>query len=151
MDGYGDRLIARGPTLTGYGDDDETTGSLHVVEVPDDEAARAFAYEDPYYRAGVFDSVRVYRFEKLAGRTMWDFAEAVEGYNRYLVITESESVPVTSKHLIVYGELLTLEDGQRVGRAAMLEAPDSETAAAILQADGDPSSEVHLWAFGGRR
>ncbi len=150
MDGYGELLVARGPTLTGDGDEAESTGSLHIVDLPDVEAARAFAYEEPYYRAGVFESVLLCRFRNILGRTMWDFTEAVDGYGRFLVITmgEFDPAPVTSEHMIVYGELLALDREVRLGRAAMVEAPDREAAATLLPADGD--TEVHPWRFGGR-
>ncbi|WP_067137138.1 YciI family protein [Microtetraspora malaysiensis] len=150
MDGYAKRLVARGPTLTG--DAAESTGSLHIVDLPDAEAARAFAYEEPYYRAGVFGSVLLCRFHNVLGRTMWDFTEAVEGYGRFLVIGMDESVPapVTSKHMIVYGELLALDGEARLGRAALVEAPDREAAAMLLPAGGAGRTEVHPWRFGGR-
>src|SRR6266545_1330646 len=58
---------------------------------------RTFAYEEPYYRAGVFGSLLLCRFRNVLGRTMWDFTEAVDGYGRFLVITmdESDPAPVT--------------------------------------------------------
>jgi uncharacterized protein YciI len=149
MDGYGDRLIARGPTLTGQDDDAESTGSLHIVDLPNAEAAKAFAYEEPYYRGGAFESVQLYRFNNISGRTMWEFTEAVEGYGRYLVIAMGESVPAptASQHLIVYGELLTLDGEARLGWAATVEAPDEEAATKLLPGN----SEVLPWCFGGRR
>ncbi|HEY0621171.1 MAG TPA: YciI family protein [Kribbella sp.] len=152
MDGYGELLVARGPTLTGDGDEAESTGSLHIVDLPDAAAARTFAYEEPYYRAGVFGSVLLCRFQNVLGRTMWDFTEAVDGYGRFLVITMGESAtsPVTSKHLIVYGELLALDGDARLGRAATVEAPDPEAAATLLAASGEGRTEVHPWRFGGR-
>lgn len=151
MDGYGELLVARGPTLTGDGDDAEPTGSLHVVDLPDVEAARAFAYEEPYYRADVFRSVLLTRFRNVLGRTMWDFTEAVDSYGRFLVINLDEScpAPVASKHMIVYGELLALDGEARLGWAAMVEAPDREAAATMLPAS-DGRTEVHHWSFGGR-
>jgi uncharacterized protein YciI len=152
MDGYGEVMVARGPTLTGDGGDAESTGSLHIVDLPDAEAARTFAYEEPYYRAGVFGSVLLYRFHNLLGRTMWDFTEAVDGYRRFLIITMdgSDSPPIASKHLIVYGDLLALDGEARLGRAAVVEAPDREAAAALLPAGDDGHTEVHPWRFGGR-
>ncbi|MFI6506406.1 YciI family protein [Streptosporangium sp. NPDC050855] len=151
MDGYGRLLIARGPTLSGDGDDAESTGSLHIVDLPDAEAARRFAYEEPYHRAGVFESVLLCRFRTLQGSTMWDFTEAVDGHGRFLVITTGDSAPapLTSKHTILYGELLDLDGEARLGRAAMVEAPDPQAAAAMLPA-GDDRTEVHFWRFGGR-
>ncbi|AWS40330.1 YciI family protein [Streptosporangium sp. 'caverna'] len=152
MDGYGELLVARGPTMTGDGDDAESTGSLHIVDLPDAEAARTFAYEEPYYRAGAFESVLLCRFRNVLGRTMWDFTEAVDGYSRFLVIVmgESDLAPVTSKHMIVYGELLAPDGEARLGWAATVEAPDRETAATLLPVGGDGHTEVHLWFFGGR-
>jgi len=146
MDRYDDRLIARGPTLTGQDDDAESTGSLHIVELPDVEAAREFAYEEPYYRAGVFESVDIYGFVNASGRTMWEFTDAVDGYGRYLVLAMGDTpAPPDSKHLIVYGELL---DGETpIGRAALVEAPDQQSAGDLLPG----STEVHPWTFGGRR
>lgn len=139
-------LIARGPTLTEDGE--ETTGSLHIVDLPDVEAVRAFAYNEPYYRAGAFESVLLARFRKHIGSTMWDFANAFEGYGRYLVLTEDEPRPLTSKHVIMYGDLLDLDDDAHLGRAALVEAPDAEAAAVLVSA---AVADVHPWEFGGRR
>jgi uncharacterized protein YciI len=142
MDGYGQSMIARGPTLTEDGE--ETTGSLHIVELPDLEAARRFAFEEPYYLAGAFESVQIYEFQNLSARTMWDFADAVDGYERFLAITldEAERPPLTSKHVILYGELLDPETGSRIGRATLLEAPHAPAT--------DDRTEIHPWRFGGR-
>ncbi|MEU6738482.1 YciI family protein [Streptosporangium sandarakinum] len=152
MDGYAELLVARGPTMTGHDDEAEPTGSLHIVDLPDIEAARAFAYEEPYHRAGVFESVLLCRFRNVLGRTMWEFTDAVDGYDRFLVIAMGEPVPapVTSRHLIVHGELLSLDGATRLGRAALLEAPDREAAAALLPSGGDGRTEVRPWRFGGR-
>lgn len=149
MDTYDDRLIARGPTLTSHADDAQSTGSLHIVDLPDAEAAKAFAYEEPYYRAGAFETVDLYRFTNTSGRTMWEFTDATEGYSRYLVIAMAPDVPApaASPHLIVYGDLLSLDGSARLGRAATVEAPDPEAAANLLPG----STEVHPWIFGGRR
>ena len=150
MDGYGERLIARGPTLTGHDEDAESTGSMHVVELPDAEAAKAFAYEEPFYLAGAFESVDLYRFDNRLGRTMWEFTDPTESYHRFLLIALGDSIPAppASKHFIVYGELLTLDAEAPAGWAAMAEAPDKKTAAALLPS---ANTEVHPWTFGGRR
>jgi uncharacterized protein YciI len=151
MDGYQERFIARGPTLTGGGDDAEPTGSLHIVDLPDAEAARTFAQEDPYHRAGVFETVLVCRFRNLLGRTMWDFTGAVEGYGRFLVITpDPAAVPTSPEHLIGYGDLLDLEAETPLGRVALVEAPHRDAAAAVLATGADEPTEVHHWRFGGR-
>jgi uncharacterized protein len=144
MDGYADALIARGPTLTEDGA--ETTGSLHIAQLPDVDAARTFAYDEPYYRAGVFESVLLCRFHRLVGTTMWDFTGT--SASRFLVLTQDEPRPVTSDHLIMYGDLLDLTGDAHVGRAALLEAHDAVQAAALVSTD---LTNVHPWEFGGRR
>lgn len=71
MDQYQAQMIARGPTLT---DDGETaTGSVHIVDLPHPAAARAFAFDEPNYQAGVYRDVLLRRWRNLLGRTMWDF------------------------------------------------------------------------------
>ncbi|MDX2973746.1 YciI family protein [Kribbella solani] len=144
MDRYDARLIARGPTLTA--DREASTGSLHIIDLPDAGALNMFVYDEPYYLGGAFATVEVYRFVNHTGRTMWEFEHAVEAYNRYLVLTKDAARPLSSEHLIVYGDLFG-DDGQ-VGRAALVEAPDRAAAAALVEA---ADAEVHPWEFGGRR
>jgi uncharacterized protein YciI len=86
MDRYATELIARGPTFT---DDDTPTGSVHVVDLPDPAAAHAFAFDEPYYQAGVYRDVLVRRWRNMLGRSMWEFPSAavrrrlgVAGYRR---------------------------------------------------------------------
>jgi hypothetical protein len=144
MDRYADGLIARGPTLTE--DREASTGSLHVVDLPTEKALHSFVYDEPYYLGGAFETVEVYGFHSHLGRTMWEFTTAVDTYNRYLVLTKDAARPLTSDHLILYGDLLT--DGAHIGRAALLEAPSAAAASALVQAE---NAEVHPWEFGGRR
>ncbi|GAA1561436.1 YciI family protein [Kribbella hippodromi] len=144
MDRYDAELIARGPTLTE--DREASTGSLHIIDLPDAEALNTFVYDEPYYLAGAFTAVEVYQFVNHTGRTMWEFAHAVDSYNRYLVLTKDAARPLTSDHLIVYGDLL--DEDRHIGRAALVEAPDRAAAAALV---GAADAEVHPWEFGGRR
>jgi len=83
MDRCGAQMIARGPTFAADGDD--PTGSVHVVDLPDPAAARAFAFDEPNYQAGVFRDVMLRRWRNALGRTMWDFPGGREDGNRYLV------------------------------------------------------------------
>src|SRR5215475_6128185 len=70
MDRYQAEMIARGPTLTGDGE--TPTGSVHIVDLPDPAAARAFAFDEPNYQAGVYRDVLLRRWRNTLGRTMWD-------------------------------------------------------------------------------
>jgi uncharacterized protein len=146
MDEYAGALIARGPTLTE--DREESTGSVHIVDLPDLDAARSFAYDETYYKGGVFEDVLLCRFIKHVGTTMWDFTDADESYGRYLVLTKDEPRPLNSKHLIMYGDLRSLDDDAHLGRAALVEAPDAAAAAVLT---GAAETDVHPWEFGGRR
>src|SRR5260370_36644923 len=84
MDRYATEMIARGPTLDGDGD--APTGSVHIVGLPDPAAARAFAFDEPNYQAGVYRDVLLRRGPNLLGRTMWAFPGARAGGNRYRVL-----------------------------------------------------------------
>lgn len=155
MDGYANELIVRGPTLT---DDGETaTGSLHIVDVSDPAAARAFAFEEPNYQAGVYREVLLRRWRNTLGRSMWEFPGGPTGGNRYLVIALGAgraidlAVPTAPDELIAYGPLLSDDGVTWLGTAMVVRAPDSDAARALLSADEYADVEVHNWQFGGRR
>ena len=84
MDRYAAEMIARGPTLANDGD--TPTGSMHIVDLPDSATARAFAFDEPNYQAGVYRDVLLRRWRNTLGRTMWDFAGGRTGGDRYLVL-----------------------------------------------------------------
>ena len=52
--------------------------------------------------------------------------------------------------LIAYGPLLSDDGATWLGTAALLRAPDPDTARAILTPDRYADIEVHNWQFGGR-
>lgn len=70
MDRWATELIARGPTLSSEAS--MHTGSVHIVDLPDVAAAWRFAFEEPYYRAGLYEEVMVWPFAALVDGTMWD-------------------------------------------------------------------------------
>lgn len=168
MDGYDTELIARGPT---FGADGETpTGSVHIVDLPDAAAARAFAFDEPGYQAGVYRDVLLRRWRNLLGRTMWDFPGGRSGGDRYLVLGLGPSTPVPADgpavsalsamsavpsdrdELIAFGPLLSDDGAVWVGTAALVRAVDADAARAVLgSSERYASVEVHEWEFGGRR
>jgi uncharacterized protein YciI len=147
MDGYAAGMIARGPTFT---DDGVLTGSVHIVDLPDVAAARAFAFDEPGYQAGAYRDVLLRRWHNALGRTMWDFTGGRTGH-LVLGLGEGEPVdrtPPSVDGLIAHGPLLS-DDGTRwLGTAALVR---SEDPAAVLTADRYAAVEVHNWQFGGRR
>jgi uncharacterized protein YciI len=138
MDRYQQQMIARGPTLSSDGQ--IATGSVHILDLPDPATARAFAFDEPGYQAGVYRDVMLRRWRNLLERTMWDFAGGRTGGRRYLVVglgsepgVDTEVLPEWDD-LIAYGPLLS----------------DPETARDVLDSERYADIEVHPWQFGGR-
>jgi uncharacterized protein YciI len=154
MDRYATELIARGPTLASDGD--TPTGSVHIVDLPDPAAARAFAFDEPNYQAGVYRDVLLRRWRNVLGRTMWEFPGGRTGGNRYLVLglgsgqAVDTAVAPDRDELIAYGPLLSDDGTTWLGTAVLVRAPDPGAARAVLTPDGYVDIEVHNWQFGGR-
>jgi hypothetical protein len=154
MDQYQAQMIARGPTLADDGD--TPTGSVHIVDRPDPAAARAFAFDEPNYQAGVYRDVLLRRWRNLLGRTMWDFPGGPDVGRRYLVLGLGEgsaadlAVPPDSDELIAYGPLLSDDGTAWLGTAALVRAPDPDVARVVLTPGRYAAVEVHNWQFGGR-
>ncbi|MDX2562504.1 YciI family protein [Streptomyces sp. TX20-6-3] len=162
MDQYAEGMIARGPT---FGEDGETlTGSVHILDLPDAGAARAFAFDEPNQQAGAYRDVMLRRWRNVLGRTMWDFPGGRTGGDRFLVIglgvatATAEAVDLGApsdwedrEDLIAYGPLLSDDGATWVGTAALVRAPDPEAARGVLATpDAYAAVEVHDWQFGGR-
>jgi uncharacterized protein YciI len=159
MDRFADAMIARGPTYAVETQDDEDaapTGSVHILRLPDPATARAFAFDEPTWQAGVYRDVLLRRWRNTLGRTMWQFPGDREGGRRYLVLGLGEGEPAdlappqTDVELIVYGPLLSDDESQWLGTAALVRSTDPIAARSILTAGRYAAIEVHAWAFGGR-
>jgi uncharacterized protein YciI len=154
MDGYAKEMIARGPTFPSEGD--APSGSVHIVDLPDPAAARAFAFDEPNHQAGVYRDVLLRRWRNVLGRTMWEFPGGRTGGDRYLVLGLGSGpavdldLPADRDALIAYGPLLSDDGATWLGTAVLLRAPDRDTARAVLSPDGYADVEVHEWQFGGR-
>ncbi|MFI1993655.1 YciI family protein [Actinoplanes sp. NPDC020271] len=151
MDRFADRMIARGPTFDG----ETLTGSLHILDLPDPAAARAFAFEEPGYQAGAYRDVLIRRWENRLGRTMWDFPAGRAGGPYFLVLGLGEGpaadlAPGAGEWLIAQGPLLSDDGSQWLGTAALVHADSPARARRVLTADRYAAVEVHAWAFGGR-
>jgi len=57
---YEDNIKFAGPTLSEDGE--IATGSVLIVDFPDRAAVEAFVAEDPYTKAGLFESTTIQRF-----------------------------------------------------------------------------------------
>ncbi|GIG65262.1 YciI family protein [Phytomonospora endophytica] len=154
MDGFEAELIARGPTFADKGE--TLTGSVHIVELPDVAAVRAFAFDEPNYQAGAYRDVLIRRWRNALGRTMWEFPGGAEGGERFLVLAfgEGEAADLEVPDLdglIAYGPLLSDDGAAWLGTAMLVRAADADEARGILTADRYAAIEVHEWTFGGRR
>jgi uncharacterized protein YciI len=154
MDQFDRAMTARGPTFT---DDGTLTGSVHIVDLPDASAARAFAFEEPGYQAGAYRDVLLRRWANVLGRTMWDFDGKREGDDYFFVLgftrrpERAAPVPEPSGDLISFGPLLSDDASRLLGAAALLRDTAAAPAATILDLGRYTGIEVHRWTFGGRR
>ena len=170
MDGFAEAMIARGPTLTA--DRSAATGSMHIVDLPDLDAARAFASDEPNYRAGVYEDVLIRRWRNAMGRTMWDFAGDPAGLPRFLVLslaapgTGAQHDALLAEHrdylaehaerFIVRGPLLSDDGTEWQGNAMLVEMRDRANVDAFVadepfsRAGLFDSIQIHDWQFGGR-
>ena len=151
MDRFAATMIARGPT---FSSDGVLTGSLHILDLADPPAARAFAFDEPGYQAGAYRDVLLRRWHDSLGRTTRDVTGQPDA-DRYLVLgfsgpsADSTDLP-GSDELIACGPLLS-DDGTAVlGAAVLLEAPHVDAAREVLSADHYAGIEVHRWRPGGR-
>lgn len=153
MDRFAAQMVARGPTFT---DDGTLTGSVHIVDLPSPEAARAFAFEEPGYQAGAYRDVLLRRWSNATGRTMWEFSGGRPERNRYVVLGFTLEDPAHAADVphgdgvVVSGPLLSDDGSALVGAAVLLEASSADDARAVLSADRYVGIEVHQWQFGGR-
>jgi uncharacterized protein YciI len=159
MDRFAAQMIARGPTFASD-EDDEPTGSVHIIDLSGPAAAREFAFDEPNYQAGVYRDVLVRRWRNVLGRTMWDFPGGESGGNRYLVLgfgsgpaadLDGPIGPSVKDELIAYGPVLSDDGSTWLGTATLVQAPDPGAAAAVLTPDAYAGIEVHSWQFGGRQ
>ena len=58
LESFGDKVFAAGPTSSTE-DASAMTGSLLIVEFDDSAAAERFTTDDPYAKAGLFESVTI--------------------------------------------------------------------------------------------
>lgn len=162
LDRFADVLTGRGPTLSH--DRKTWTGSIHILDLPDVSAARAFVVHEPYHRAGAYVEHRIWRFDNLLGRTMWQFAGPVDGPLVFVLAPPRSARPVhldlapdLAGRLVVAGILSDPEQQGAAGDglAVAAHAADHEALLALVGA-AVPAARtrhhtIHDWALGGRR
>jgi len=168
MDTWASQLVARGPTLSSDGS--THTGSVHIVDLLDGVQARRFAFEEPYYRAGLYEEITVLPFAPLVEGTMWDrpalgadqpatfvlatWTEAAFG--RDMAIELRNAFTGTDRARWVFaGALLSDDSAKASGVAAAVDLGPSEAEElmrkAIARVPGSPINvDRHCWRRGGR-
>ena len=139
----------------------------------DAEAARVFAFDEPYAKAGVFEDIIVRRWRNALGRTMWDFEGDAANNQRFLVIghgrpgTTEERDSLLEAHrdyfidggylpgFIERGPLYNEDETEWVGSAMLIELPDRAAAESFwndepFAANGgyQKDSRMYRWVFG---
>ncbi len=138
---------------------------------PTPQRRGSFAFEEPYYRAGVFADVFMRRWRNELGRTMWQFQGDPDHYQRFLVIghgrpeasIQLDSLPSRQRFIednrnqvIVCGSLLSDDGATWVGSTLLAEAPDRAAVETLVASDSFAqaglykSVEIYRWRFGGR-
>ena len=172
MDRYSDTMIARGPTLSDDGA--AITGSMHMVDLPDAEAARVFAFDEPFAKAGAFADILVRRCRNAMERAMRELDGDPENNQRFLVIGHGK--PDMSEvrdglledhrryfiergyqdKFIVRGPLWSDNGNEWVGSEFVIELPDRAAVDVFLASEPYNCAglyeriEIHRWRFGGR-
>ncbi len=146
MDGYADRLLVRGPTLSDDGA--AHTGSLHIVRLDDVAETETFAYQEPFYRAGVYGSVTIRRWQDRLGRPIRDFTPQGDDPLFFAIGPGTPDLARLRDRCAAYGWTRALDETRWSGFAAILQAPSPDAVHAMRQYP--PASEVRRWRVGGR-
>ena len=163
MDGYADRLLVRGPTLSADGE--VHTGSLHIVSLSSTAETDTFAYQEPYYRAGCYAEIVIRRWHDQLGRPIRDFRTLGREGDEPLFLLLGHAVPgarppepsrelapTDRDRLAAYGWTQTLDGAQWTGFAAVMPASSLDVINVLLaHAPLTASAEIHRWCVGGRR
>jgi hypothetical protein len=141
---------------------------VHVVEVVDGEAARGFAYEEPFWRAGLYASVAVTRYHSAVRGTMWERPAASAEAPSSLVLATWPPSPRSADRLdqqwslvtqatdldrLVFGGLLLSDEGREVQGLVLAVDLSREQAAhlaAQLSLAASATVSVQRWQRGGR-
>ena len=146
MDGYADRLLVRGPTLSDDGE--EHTGSLHIVRLEDVAETETFAYQEPFYRAGAYGAVTILRWQDRLGRPIRDFAPIGADPLFFAIGPGTPDLTRLRDRCAAYGFTRAIDHAKWNGFAAILQAASPDAVHAMLSYT--PAAEVRRWRVGGR-
>lgn len=161
MDRVANRLLARGPMLRA--NHDGHTGSVHVLSAEFHAAAEQFAFSEPYFLAGLYETVEVIGFAPWLGESMWTRPGDPTAGMSWLALWRCRgavwskgtvAVPNVPDAVLCAGWLVD-EGRTLLGAAALVDAPAPGVAAIVAQLAAqlpDNGFELSLipWRRGGR-
>src|SRR3569623_672976 len=130
MDGYADRLLTRGPTVSADGE--EHTGSLHIVRLDSIAETETFAYQEPFYRAGCYGSVTILRWQDRLGRAIRDFQPLSDDPLFFAIGPGTPDLTRLRDRCAAFGFTKALDAKTWSGFAAIFQAPSSDSVHAML-------------------
>jgi uncharacterized protein len=155
-----DALLARGPILTN--DHDGHAGSIHIIAASDVEAAKSFAINEPYYLAGLYESLEVSAFAPWLAESIWERpgrTASTSWFVRFRFVAHQSGVQSTfievPNSVLCAGWMLEPGTGAIVGAALLVNADAAEVAGVV----GDVTSQLPIeplevtivpWRRGGR-
>jgi len=146
MDGYADRLLVRGPTLSDDGD--EHTGSLHIVRLDSAAETETFAYDEPFYRAGAYGQITIQRWQDRLGRPIADFKPASDDPLFPALGPGTPDLTKLHNRCAASGWTKALDATGWTGFAAIIQAPSRDIVTTLLTYT--PAAEIRRWRVGGR-
>jgi len=169
IDRYADRLIVRGPVLD-PADLSVVIGSIHIVDLEDEEAFRRFVDDEPFAAAGLFSRIVRRRFRLELDRTQFQFESTPDSPRFFIHCPAREGARdrqaaledahesycrAFDRHMVCHGSLLD-GDGAWDGSLFFLELPSADEAAGFIAAEPYSAaglfaeSPIRRWTMGGR-
>ncbi len=148
------------------------TGSVHIAELADHAAGRAFAYDEPFAKAGLFERIVVKRFESALDHRQRDFTAdpdsmhfLVHAVGRPGATAERDALNAAHRQyfndhykdiFIARGPLRSDDGREWIGSAMLIELPDRPAVDEFFAREPYTQGglyehiEVRRWRFGGR-
>ncbi len=137
------------------------TGSLHVLEASSGDEAKAFAFNEPYFLAGLYERVEVVAFESWLDESMWARPGDRTAGRSWLAVWRNEHPAASSDardqlsvpdSVLCAGWMFDIETSACLGAVATFDAPDAMVASVTGELSARAwMSEDALWLVPWRR
>jgi uncharacterized protein YciI len=121
MDLVADRLLARGPMMTS--NHNGHIGSMHIIRARNRDEAQRFAFQEPYYLAGLYERLVVFEFDSWLDKSMWERVGNRDAGKSWLVLwrwdaeslLDCRSQPIVPTCFLCAGWMIKGFEGSRCG------------------------------------